>query len=117
MKSLIIIVLIGFIAFVAHTTNPTTEDFEYYIEKQIKQELEISNESNDILTLIMFKIAKAGISLCTDRKDYKLFSIYGLHIPGEDYLLKAIGLFGNFIPLPNQQKLNADIQSNPTNSI
>lgn len=100
MKNFIIIILLIAIGFGLYITNPTRDDFDIFIEEEMRKEFDTS-DNDTIMNLISGAIAsltgKAASTIAT-RDDYYLFSIYTVRIADEES--KYIGIFKKFIPMP-----------------
>lgn len=86
---------------IAYSTNPSQEDFKYYISDGVKQEAQIkSSDTSSWLAGLLVDIAvKKGSDYFTRRQDFKFFSIYSMNLPGNKKEIKVLGLFGKFISL------------------
>ena len=92
---LITFVLILLILTGAFITNPTMDDFEYYIGSNIDAELQ-EVTGRGLLNWALDRVIRSGVSLVTYRRDYKLFSIFYVQLPVVNYELRYLGIFRNF---------------------
>lgn len=100
MKIIVSILLIVSICLGLYITNPTRDEFQVFVEENIRSEFNKDSNSNTLTTLVSnFSASLAGktASYMADIDDYYLFSIYSVRIFDEDF--KFIGIFNKFIPL------------------
>lgn len=82
----------------AYITNPTADNFAEYARAQLRQEAGITAETNKFAVWLFDKAARLGLDLVTDRKDYRLCSIYTLDL-GQGGEVQYLGIFGSFVRL------------------
>lgn len=104
MNNYMILLIIIVLCFGLILTNPTREDFKFYMEDtvsdMVRAELEGSGIGilEELLAGAAASLTSNSASIIVDRDNYHLFSIYNLNILEEEY--KYLGILKTFIPLP-----------------
>lgn len=91
---LVIVIILGL-----YITNPTKEEFIFYVEDSIKGE--ISTGDNVFMNLfagVAASITGRAASYVSTRKNYYLFSVYTIKLFDEE--TKYIGILDKFLPIP-----------------
>ncbi|QWD80523.1 DUF4359 domain-containing protein [Polynucleobacter sp. MWH-Spelu-300-X4] len=100
--------LIGVIAVIAvalYATNPTKQEFNEFIAKQVRQKLAEKSGEQNFITNLVAGVAGAMVNDASERKDYLIFSTYKVDLSvvrmfgGEYKDLQFLGVGGQFIPL------------------
>jgi hypothetical protein len=99
MKSFAIIIALLALAGLMIYTNPSMDDLGNYVSQYVIKESQkkMKDPQDRFLSTILGGIAGGVTSSLTLRTDYILFSTYEVQFGKERF--KAVGIFGNFIPL------------------
>jgi len=105
MKLILLLILGGTL----YVTNPTTDDFNFYLKQEVESRVQ---EENPFAKLLIGGFVTEIISQGVYRKDYLVFSKYTINtslisafkqdIPPQ---ISFIGIFGQFIPTSDINKL------------
>ncbi|MGD9506519.1 MAG: DUF4359 domain-containing protein [Syntrophobacteraceae bacterium] len=93
--TILVIALLGLMVY----TNPSANDFKFYVQQHISQEIQKDSQDpvGQVLGSIMGGIAGGLASTQAIRDDYVFFSVYTLQWGQER--LRAVGVFRNFFLL------------------
>ncbi len=98
--SILVVGLFGLLAY----TNPTMDDYEEFIEKELKAELEKKGDGLErAIGVLVSGLAGDILVQTTTRANYVFFSIFDTDLGKEK--IKSVGVFKNFIPYETPESL------------
>ena len=93
------------IAVALYATNPTKQEFNEFMSKQVRQKVAEKSGEQNFITNLVAGVAGTMVSEVSERKDYLVFSTYKVDLSavrmfgGEYKDLQFLGIGGQFIPL------------------
>lgn len=91
-------VLISIILLVtALISNPTQADLDNKYSTEIRKEMNMS--WSGFMPWGNRNLSSLELDMTTQRRDFRLFSLYNIDLPGEERDRIFLGVFGTFIPI------------------